>query len=127
MLIRIFPHTTDEFEDEIALKYWLNHTLPYDQEGCYHLRTTQGVGQLPPGSLVLFRFKKNIVGSALVKQGVQPLNETIGGITYKGLITFDPDSIYVYDYSIPIAFLEDLTQRDFSFARTYFKIKLSEA
>lgn len=131
MLIRIFPHTTDEFEDEIALKDWLLHHLPYSRKGnpkgYYRLRTINGVGQVPPGSVVLFRFKNNIVGSAVVKRDVEPISETIGGVTYKGSIIFDPDSINVYDCSVPIKFLADLTQRNFSYARAYFKLELNEA
>lgn len=126
MLIRIFPHTKEEFADEIQLKHWLKYILPDEREGYYRLRTTRGVGQIPPGSVVLFRFGNNIAGSAIVQQDVEAFKETVEGIQYEGRLKFDPDSIKVYDCSIPIEFLADLTQRSFSFAKAYFKIELNE-
>ena len=126
MLIRIFPHTKEEFADEIQLKHWLKYILPYEREGYYRLRTTRGVGQIPPGSVVLFRFGNNIVGSAVVQQDVEAFNRTVKGVHYEGRIRFDPASINVYDHSIPIEFLQDLTQRSFTVARTYFKIEVNE-
>jgi hypothetical protein len=126
MLIRIFPHSKEEFEDEIALKYWLAHILPYERKGRYLLRSTGRVGKIPPGSVVLFRFGNNIVGSAVVQQDVESIDETIDGVHYEGRIRFDTNSVKVYDCSIPIEFLEDLTQRPFAVARTYFKIELNK-
>lgn len=124
MLVKVFPHSNKEFESDIALKYWLKYTLPAEWQGRYRLRTTNGVGSIPPGSVVLFRFGSAIVGSAVVAKDVEPISEVIGSMEYKGVIFFQPDSIKIYDPSIPMEFLEDLTKRDMNFGQAYYKIEI---
>lgn len=123
MLIRIFPNTRDEFESEDELKDWLNDELRNERNGRYRLRSTNGVGKIPPRNIVLFRFHDHIVGHATVADGIRPLNEVVNGIKYEALIQFEPASIRVYNQSLPIETLETFTGRDLSFGRAYFKFE----
>jgi len=125
MIIRIFPNTRKEFDAEEKLRDWLNDELRL-RGGEYHLRTTNGVGSIPAGSIVLFRFEKNIVGHAVVKKDVVSFNKKIDGIKYEGMIQFKPSSIKVYKKALPIEFLEKITGRNFSFGRAYFRIETSD-
>lgn len=123
MIIRIFPHSKDEFETEDALTEWLSDVLPEERNGRYRLRSTNGVGQIPPGSVILFRFRNHIVGHAAVAQGVTALNEIIDGIRYEAMIRFEPTSIRVYADPLPIELLQQITGRSLAFARAYYKFK----
>ena len=102
MTIRIFPHTKKEFETEEELRDWLAHELK-SRKGKYRLRTTNGVGSIPSGSVVLFRFDNNIIGHAIVEKDVELINEEIDGVKYKGRIQFNlvrvqfPDACVVYN------------------------------
>ncbi|MEM3614745.1 MAG: hypothetical protein QW158_07250 [Nitrososphaerales archaeon] len=77
--IRGFTHSEEEFSDEYDLRDWLDKELRIDCRGCYHLRSAVGLGTkpdaLPEGSIVLFYFKKKIVGEGVVEEGVQKIDE----------------------------------------------------
>ncbi len=120
MVIRIFPHSKKEFNNESDLQKWLKSDLIL-QDGKYLLRTINGVGSIPVGSMVLFRFNKNIVGQAVVERDIKPINKETNGVTYKGIIKFNISTIKVYRKPLPIGFVEKLTDRSFQFARAYYK------
>ena len=120
--VRIFPHSRDEFETDDELRSWLHNGLRL-RDGEYYLRATKGIGSIPRGSIVLFRFDKDIVGEAIVKEDVQKVDIIRRGVKYEGMIKFEASSIRIYRRPIKIKFLENITGRDFSVARTYFKIE----
>ena len=66
--VRIFPHSKEEFPSEDSLRDWLLGELRDKDKngGVYHLRTSSRVKDLPPGSIVLFRYGKGIVGEGVV-------------------------------------------------------------
>ena len=120
-IIRIFPHSREEFNTDDELRMWLYNGLRL-RDGEYYLRSTKGVGSIPPGSIVLFRFDKYIVGEAIVKDDVKEINIIKNDVKYGGMIKFEASSIRIYRRPLEIKFLEKLTGRDFSVARTYFRI-----
>ena len=119
--IRIFPHSREEFKTDDELRSWLYNGLRL-KDGEYYLRAIRGVGSIPKGSIVLFRFDKDIVGEAIVKEDVKKIDIIENGVKYEGMIKFEASSIRIYRRPIKIKFLEKITGRDFSVARTYFKI-----
>lgn len=121
-VIRIFPHSRKEFRSADELASWLQSGLR-DRDGKYHLRNVgAGIGSTPPGSVVLFRFDKEIIGEAIVKQDVIEEEIVDSGYTYKGYIQFEQSSVRVYRGFLPIEFLEKASGRDLSVARPYYKI-----
>ena len=120
--VRIFPHSRDEFETADEIRIWLYNGLRL-RDGGYYLRAIKGVGSIPRGSIVLFRFDKDIVGEAIVKENVKEVDVIESGVRYEGMIKFEASSIRIYRRPIKIKFLENITGRDFSVARTYFKIE----
>jgi hypothetical protein len=69
--IRIFPHSREEFPSDGLLQIWL-HSALRSKGGVYHLKTLNGgkPKNLSPGSIVLFRFDKSIVGEAVVQKDI---------------------------------------------------------
>jgi hypothetical protein len=120
--IRIFPHSREEFETDDELRTWLHNGLRL-RDGKYYLRSIQpvGLGKNSPGTLVLFRFDKEILGEAVVKEDVVKVERQRGDVEYKGMIKFEASSIRIYRKPIKVEFLEKLTGRDLSVAKTYFK------
>jgi len=125
MAIRIFPHSMEEFSNELELIKWLNGRLRQNM-GKYHLRGIQAVGKIPPGNIVLFRFKNNIVGHAIVKKDIVKKTQVINGVTYHGIIQFVASSITVYKKPIAINRIEKVTNRDLSKGRPYYKFENPE-
>jgi len=87
--VRIFPHSKEEFPSEESLKTWLLGDLRNKKGGVYHLRTVNRVKELPPGSIVLFRYGKVIVGEAVVWKGKKALE-------HGAQVTFAPASVRLY-------------------------------
>lgn len=119
-VIRIFPHSKEEFATADELRTWLVTALKA-RGGRYLLRSSQG--SIPSGSIVLFRHGNEIIGEAVVEEDFVAKSIKEGDFTYEGFIKFAPSSIRVYVGSLPIKALEELAQRDFSVARTYYKIE----
>jgi len=107
--VRIFPHSVEkEFPSEKSLKAWLLVDLR-QAGGVYRLRTASRVKDLPPGSIVLFRYGKRIVGEAVVWKGKQLLNPRVKETTrtgeegeYAAQVTFAPSSIRLYAPPLPV-------------------------
>lgn len=100
--IRIFPHNKKEFPTENSLTMWLLTSLR-GSGGVYHLVTADRVKDLPPGSLVLFRYEQNIVGEAIVRKGKEVFQKKLKAMTqsgevgvYEAQVTFVPSSIRLY-------------------------------
>jgi hypothetical protein len=103
-----FPHKTDEFEDENALRNWLGHDLKKYRRGGYHLREPAGLGELEEGSLVFFHKNNFVVGSAVVEEGLRASSEEQKrrfGKEYQHFIKFVPESIWAWNTG---QFLTDL-------------------
>ena len=101
--VRILPHDTkEEFRSEDILRMWLLNGLR-GRGGVYHLRSKDAVADLPPGSVVLFRCDKVIVGEAVVQKDKEVFHENLKGRTlsgesaeYEAQVIFAPSSIRLY-------------------------------
>lgn len=105
--IRIFPHSRGEFPSDGLLQIWL-HSALRSKGGVYHLKTLRGgkPKNLSPGSIVLFRFDKSVVGEAVVQKDIsknisneerEDMNLLTGKKQkYEGRVTFNPSSIRLY-------------------------------
>jgi len=116
--IRIFPHSQEEFPSEDSLTTWLLTGLR-GRGGVYHLRSAKQVKDLPPGSLVLFRYGQKLVGEAVVKKGKEIFSEklkerTLSGkeAEYEAQVTFDPSSIRLYAPPIPVERIQPHTEKN---------------
>jgi hypothetical protein len=110
--VRIFPHSRKEFPSEEALTTWLLNGLR-SRGGVYHLRDADRVADLPPGSIILFRYNDHIVGEAVVwkekvKLDPKEKDRMISGeeAEYGAQVTFAPSSIRLY--APPLRLKEDL-------------------
>jgi hypothetical protein len=123
--VRIFPHAVeDEFPSEDLLRMWLLSGLR-GRGGEYHLRK-DAVTDLPPGSIVLFRWGTVIVGEAVVwkQKEVFPQKKkdwTLLGKEqeYEAQVTFAPSSIRLYSPPLPVELVQPHTDKDLTFARAY--------
>lgn len=98
--IRIFPHSQKEFPSRDTLTTWLLTGLKA-RGGKYLLVNKDAVAELPPGSLVLFRYGHFVVGEAVVTlySRDSPASErTLAGDDqqYEALVLFSASSIRVY-------------------------------
>jgi hypothetical protein len=121
--VRIFPHNVeDEFPSEDLLRMWLLNGLR-GRGGEYHLRNKDAVADLPPGSIVLFRWGNAIVGEAVVwkQKEVFPQKKkdrTLLGKEqeYEAQVTFAPSSIRLYAPPLPVKLIQPHTGKDLTFA-----------
>lgn len=120
VIIRIFPHSREEFSSADDLRTWLLTALKA-RGGRYFLRSTQG--SIPTGSIVLFRHGDEIIGEAVVENDFVSREMSEKGVTYEGFIKFAPSSIRTYVGALSIESLGKLAGRDFSGARPYYKIE----
>lgn len=104
--VRIFPHNKKEFPLVDDLRTWLLNGLR-GRGGLYHLGDKDVVSELPPGSIVLFRYGHEIVGEAVVRKGKELLEPRVRDTTrsgaeveYQAKVTFDPSSIRLYAPSL---------------------------
>ena len=121
--LRIFPHSPKEFPSEDSLRIWLLGGLR-GRGGLYHLLSADRVAELPPGSVVLFRYGQRIIGEAVVSSPYEVLAEkardktTYGGEEeeYAAQVTFAPSSVRLYAPPLPLEQIEQYTDKDL---RTY--------
>jgi hypothetical protein len=93
----------------------------------YHLRHADAVKDVPPGSVVLFRYGNRIVGEAVVCKGKEVFAEkkkerTLTGeeAEYGAQLTFVPSSIRLYAPPLPVERLQPhLTKDVVKFAGAY--------
>src|ERR1700681_1483322 len=94
--IRIFPHSKEEFPSLDMLTTWLLTALKA-RGGRYLIRSAKSVADLPPGSIVLFRYGHVIVGEAVVSRYVRESHDDrmlLGQETqYEAHVAFCPSSI----------------------------------
>jgi hypothetical protein len=116
--VRIFPHSQQEFPSEDSLLTWLLTGLR-GRGGVYHLRDADAVRELPPGSVVLFRYGHRIVGEAIVWKGKELFPEKVKDRTltgqeaeYAAQITFVPSSIRLYAPAIPVERIQPHLDKD---------------
>jgi hypothetical protein len=113
--VRIFPHSVEkEFPSEESLKEWLLGDLRQELRGVYRLRTASCVKDLPPGSIVLFRYGQGIVGEGVVWKGKELLNprakektKTGEEAEYAAQVTFAPSSIRLYVPPLSVGLIQD--------------------
>ena len=117
--VRIFPHSVkEEFPSEDHLRMWLLNGLR-GRGGEYHLRDKDAVADLPPGSIVLFRWGHVIVGEAVVWNGKEVYSQkkkvrTLLGEEqeYEAQVTFAPSSIRLYAPPVPVKQIEQHAGKD---------------
>lgn len=119
-IIRIFPHSKEHFENPDELRTWLSTTLRL-RNGWYRLEKLQGIGigNNPPGTIVLFRIDQKIVGEAIVKEDVIEIEDK----EFEGKITFDPSTVRIYKKPLQIAILGKITNLNLENAKPYYKIE----
>jgi hypothetical protein len=124
--VRIFPHSQQEFPSEDSLLTWLLTGLR-GRGGVYHLRNADAVIDVPPGSVVLFRYGHRIVGEAVVSKGKEVFPEKVKDRTltgeeaeYGAKVTFVPSSIRLYAPPLPVQRLQPHLDKDVvNFAAAY--------
>jgi hypothetical protein len=116
--VRIFPHSQKEFPSEDSLLTWLLTGLR-GRCGVYHLRHADAVKDVPPGSVVLFRYGNRIVGEAVVWKGKETFAEKVKDRTltgeeaeYGAQVTFLPSSIRLYAPPVPVERLQPHLDKD---------------
>ncbi|HXC44818.1 MAG TPA: hypothetical protein VNY51_15010 [Candidatus Dormibacteraeota bacterium] len=96
--------------------------------GVYHLTSADAVADLPPGSIVLFRYGHEIIGEAVVRKGKE--TGSVTGRTllgedgeYAARVTFAPSSIRLYSPPLPVKQIQQYTEKDISSsAQPYYKL-----
>lgn len=103
--IRIFPHSKEEFPSLDMLTTWLLTALKA-RGGRYLIRSSSSVAELPPGSIVLFRYGRVIAGEAVVSQYVKDAtrNRTVLGqeTHYEAYVELSQSSIRVFAPPLPV-------------------------
>jgi hypothetical protein len=130
--VRIFPHSQQEFPSEDSLLTWLLTALR-GRGGVYHLRDADAVKDLPPGSVVLFRYAHRIVGEAVVCKGKELFPEKIKDrmlngemAEYAAKVTFIPNSIRLYAPALPVQRIQPHLDKDVvKFAGAYTNLDWS--
>jgi hypothetical protein len=124
--VRIFPHSQDEFRSRDELTTWL--LTAFNAGGSrYLLRSREAVAELPPGSIVLFRFGNDIVGEGVVRAysrlPAAVTDQTPAGEqrTYEARVDFAPGSTRLFAPPIPVESLQRLIgeSHNIRVARTY--------
>jgi hypothetical protein len=116
--LRIFPHDPKtEFPSEETLVDWLLNDLR-NQGGLYRLRHKR-IKDLRPGSIILFQYRKAIIGEAVVKEAEKKLDPPVKETTKAGVeveynwqITVAPWSVRVYDHPVPLKKIQPHTKTD---------------
>jgi hypothetical protein len=108
--IRIFPHARKEFSSCDTLTTWLLTGLKA-RGGKYLLVSRDAVAELPPGSLVLFRYRQVVVGEAVVIEYSRDssVNRNLAGDDqeYGACVWFSLSSIRVYAPPVGIKKLQE--------------------
>jgi hypothetical protein len=128
--IRIFPHNQNHFPSIDTLTTWLLTSLKA-RGGKYLLKSKDAVANLPPGSLVLFRYDKVVVGEAVVIEHSRDdpsVKRTLAGnnMEYEGSVLFCPSSIRIYAPPVGIELLQGFIGESPNLipsALPYFKIE----
>ena len=124
--VRVFPHSQKEFPSEDSLLTWLMTALK-GRGGIYLLRHADSVREVPPGSVILFRYGNKIVGEAIVWKGKENFQDKVKDRTltgeeaeYGAQITFVPSSIRLYAPPLPVDRIQPHLDKDIvKFAGAY--------
>jgi hypothetical protein len=116
--VRIFPHSQKEFPSEDSLLTWLLTGLR-GRGGVYHLRNGDAIKDLPPGSVVLFRYGNRIVGEAVACKGKETFQQKVKDRTltgeeaeYEAQVTFVPSSIRLNAPPLPVERIQPHLNKD---------------
>ncbi len=115
-IVKILPHSPEEFESAAKLAEWMGNELKKD--GVYLIASVSKVKGLAAGSICLFMKDKKIVGEATVKavktySGKEKSPAT--GKLYEGVINFAPTSVRRYVSPLGLTAIENLTGKTLSF------------
>jgi hypothetical protein len=125
--VRIFPHSQAEFPSKDLLMTWLLTGLR-GRGGVYHLTSADAVADLPPGSIVLFRYGHEIIGEAVVCKGKETGSAAGRSLLgqegeYAARVIFAPSSIRLYSPPLPVKQIQQYTEKDISSsAQPYYKL-----
>jgi hypothetical protein len=103
-----FPHSSEEFSSAEELADYLRETL-VDRDGRYRVVTASRYTSPKSGDIVLFQKDRQVVGEARIKEGLRRYEqpERVAGHKYQGYITFDPDTVRVYEKTISFDEVEE--------------------
>jgi hypothetical protein len=103
-----FPHSSEEFSSAEELADYLRETL-IDNDGRYRLVTASRYTSPRSGDIVLFQKNRRFVGEARIKEGLRHYErpELVAGHKYQGYLTFDPDTVRVYEKTTTFDELEE--------------------
>jgi hypothetical protein len=125
--IHIFPHSQKEFPSRDTLTTWLLTGLK--ARGGKYFLSRDAVAELPPGSLVLFRYGQLVVGEAVVIEHSRELSGDRNGDDdqeYEACVRFSPSSIRIYSPPVRIEDLQSFVGESPNLspsAQPYFKIE----
>jgi len=116
--VRVFPHSQKEFPSEDSLLTWLLTGLR-GRGGVYLLRNANSVKDVPPGSVILFRYGSKIVGEAVISKGKETFADKVEDRTltgedaeYEAQVTFVPSSTRLYAPPLPVERLQPHLDKD---------------
>lgn len=96
----VFPASREEFSSLLEYEQFLRDVVPGPQRnGIYHIRTKKTykpMGEVPVGSIVVFRIFGSHLGHARVQVGLRPQFEASRRELYPYYITFEPSSVTLF-------------------------------
>lgn len=125
----IFPISREEFDSISQFEDFLINTVTSNQRnGIYHIRTKLNyppMGEIPIGSIAVFRFFGLHLGHAQVKIGLQRQFEPDRFDLYPYYVTFDPSSIELFPRRVTLNEFRRIYLHPF-FTRAYLDMTQEE-
>lgn len=125
----VFPISKLEFASLKEFEDFLINIVPSPpRNGIYHIRTTRTsppMGEVPVGSVVVFRFLGQHLGHARVKVGVRKQFDPNRAKIYPYYITFEPSSISLFARRVSLAEFRRIYPHPFC-TRAYLDMTVQE-
>jgi len=125
----VFPISREEFDSIPQFENFLINIVPSsERNGIYHIRTKlryPPMGDVPIGSIVVFRFFGQHLGHAKVKIGLQDQFEPARFELYPYYITFDPTTIKLFPRRVSMEEFRRIYPHPF-FTRAYLDMTIEE-
>lgn len=125
----IFPASREEFPSRLEYERFLRDTVPSPQRnGIYHIRTRKHympMGEVPPGSIVVFRIFGTHVGQAKVRTGLRSQFEDQRRDLYPYYITFEPQSVEIFPNQLSMDQFRRIYHHNF-YTRNYLDMTREE-
>lgn len=125
----VFPISREEFDSIPQFEDFLINTVPSaERNGIYHIRTKLNyppMGDVPIGSISVFRFFGKHLGHAKVKVGLRPQFEPERFELYPYYITFEPSTVELFPRRVSMEEFKRIYRHPF-FTRAYLDMTLEE-